>query len=45
MSQRAKDTMCAENIKTGKCRDEMVRDTIGAVLFPELYAKKTEKQK
>lgn len=45
MSQREKDTMCAENIKTGKCCDKMVCNTIGAVLFPNLYAKKTEKQK
>ena len=45
MTHREKDTLCAENIKSGKCRDKMVCDTIGAILFPELYAKKTEKQK
>ncbi|MBR4891595.1 MAG: hypothetical protein IKZ34_00230 [Alphaproteobacteria bacterium] len=39
MTQREKDTKCAENIKSGKCCDKMVCDTIGAVLFPDLYQK------
>ena len=33
------------DVKTGKCCDKMVCNTIGVVLFPNLYAKKTEKQK
>ena len=39
MSQRDKETLCAENIKSGKCRDTMVCETVGTVLFPELYQK------
>ena len=39
MTQRDKETLCAENIKSGKCRDTMVCNTVGAVLFPELYQK------
>lgn len=34
---------CATNLRTGKCKDEFMRKTIGAVLFPRFYAK--EKQK
>lgn len=39
MTQRDKETLCAENIKSGKCHDKMVCETIGTVLFPELYQK------
>lgn len=39
MTQRNKEKLCAENIKSGKCRDTMVCSTVGAVLFPELYQK------
>ena len=39
MTQRDKEKLCAENIKSGKCRDTMVCNTVGAVLFPELYQK------
>ena len=39
MSQRDKETLCAENIKSGKCLDKMVCETIGTVLFPNLYQK------
>lgn len=34
---------CATNLRNGKCRDEFMRRTIGAVLFPNLYS--NEKQK
>lgn len=34
---------CAENLRCGKCRDEFIRKTLGAVLFPQHYA--NEKQK
>lgn len=37
MSQRDKEKLCAENIKSGKCLDKMVCETIGTVLFPNLY--------
>jgi len=34
---------CAHNLRCGKCRDEFIRKTLGAVLFPQHYA--NEKQK
>ena len=34
---------CFNNLRCGDCQDEYVRKTIGAVLFPQHYAK--EKQK
>ena len=37
ITQRDKEKLCAENIKSGKCRDTMVCNTVGAILFPELY--------
>lgn len=40
---RTRMHICAENLKTGKCRDEFMRRTLGAALFPKLYT--TEKQK
>lgn len=39
MTQRDKEKLCAENIKSGKCLDKMVCETVGTVLFPELYQK------
>lgn len=36
---------CAKNIRCGNCVDKNVRETIGVILFPELYAKDTQKQK
>lgn len=30
---------CLNNLKCGKCQDEYVRRTVGAVLFPQHYAK------
>lgn len=39
MTQRDKETLCAENIKSGKCLDKMVCETVGTVLFPNLYQK------
>lgn len=44
-NERTDTQTCLENIKSGKCKDKNVCQTIGAILFPELYAKKTEKQK
>ncbi len=34
---------CAHNLRCGKCRDEFIRETLGATLFPQHYA--NEKQK
>ena len=36
---------CAERIRLGECRDEFIRQTVGATLFPELYANKGQKVK
>ncbi len=35
--------ICANNLQCGKCRDEYIRKTLGATLFPQHYA--NEKQK
>lgn len=35
--------VCAYNLRTGKCKDAFMRNTIGAVLFPKLYAKDKQK--
>lgn len=34
---------CAHNLRCGNCRDEFIRKTLGAMLFPQHYA--NEKQK
>lgn len=34
---------CAHNLRAGRCRDAFMRNTIGAVLFPALYAKDKQK--
>ena len=38
-----KSKRCFYNLQCGKCQDEYVRRTVGAVLFPQIYA--NEKQK
>lgn len=35
--------MCAHNLRTGKCQDEFMRQTIGAIMFPKLYGKDKQK--
>lgn len=46
VTNKREDTItCAKNIRAGKCVDKNVRETIGVILFPELYAKDTQKQK
>lgn len=35
--------MCARSLCRGKCRDEFMRRTLGAVLFPQFYAKDKQK--
>lgn len=34
---------CAQNLRTGKCHDEFMRRTLGAILFPRLYTAQKEK--
>lgn len=34
---------CARNLRAGRCRDEFMRNTIGAALFPALYGKDKQK--
>lgn len=34
---------CAHNIATGKCRDEFMQKTVGAILYPQHYAKNKQK--
>lgn len=34
---------CANNLRCGKCRDEFIRRTLGAALFPQFYAKDKQK--
>lgn len=34
---------CAENLRAGKCQDPLMRRTLGALLFPHLYAKDKQK--
>lgn len=29
--------MCAHNFRCGKCQDKFMRETIGAILYPQLY--------
>ena len=34
---------CVYNLTTGKCQDEFMRQTVGAVLFPQFYANNKQK--
>lgn len=43
MDEEAKIKRCARNLKAGKCRDEFMRKTLGAILFPQHYAKDKQK--
>lgn len=43
---QTKDAMvnaCANNLRCGKCREEFIRRTLGAALFPQFYAKDKQK--
>ena len=42
-SETTKIKRCARNLKNGKCQDEFIRNTLGAILYPQHYA--TDKQK
>ena len=35
----AKAKCCARNMRAGKCQDEFIRKTLGAILFPQHYGK------
>lgn len=35
--------LCAKNLRAGKCQDTFMRNTLGAVLFPQFYAKDKQK--
>ncbi|MBP3545382.1 MAG: hypothetical protein J6J82_03695 [Alphaproteobacteria bacterium] len=35
----AKVKCCARNLRAGKCQDEFIRKTLGAILFPQHYGK------
>lgn len=39
LSEADKIKRCARNLKNGQCRDEFIRNTLGAILFPQHYAK------
>lgn len=43
MDEEAKIKRCARNLKNGKCKDEFIRNTLGATLFPQHYAKDKQK--
>ena len=36
---------CINKIRFGECRDEFIRQTVGATLFPKLYATENQKQR
>lgn len=42
-SELAATKYCAKNLRMGRCRDEFMRNTIGAALFPQFYAKDKQK--
>ena len=43
IKETTKIKRCARNLKDGKCVDEFIRNTLGAILYPQHYA--MEKQK
>ena len=43
LDETAKIKRCARNLQNGKCVDEFIRNTLGAILYPQHYA--MEKQK
>lgn len=43
LDNTAKIKRCARNLKNGKCVDEFIRNTLGAVLYPQHYAKDKQK--
>ena len=43
LDEEAKIKRCARNLKNGKCQDEFMRNTLGAILYPQHYAKDKQK--
>lgn len=39
LDEKAKIKRCARNLKNGKCCDEYIKNTLGAILFPQHYGK------
>lgn len=39
LDDSAKIKRCARNLKNGKCQDEFIKNTLGAILFPQHYGK------
>lgn len=38
-SDIAKVNCCARNLRAGKCQDDFIKQTLGAILFPQHYGK------
>ena len=36
----AKAKCCARNLRAGKCQDPFIKETLGAILFPQHYGKR-----
>ena len=43
LSEADKIKRCARNFKNGQCCDEFIRNTLGAILYPQHYAKDKQK--
>ena len=39
-SDTAKVNCCARNLRSGKCQDQFIKQTLGAILFPQHYGKR-----
>ncbi len=39
LDDTAKIKRCIRNLRAGKCQDEFIRNTLGAILFPYYYGK------
>lgn len=43
MNEASKIKCCARNLRNGKCHDEFICHTLGAILFPQHYAQDKQK--
>lgn len=43
MSDTAKLKHCARNLRAGRCTDEFIKNTLGAILYPQHYGKNKQK--
>ena len=39
MDDTSKLKCCARNLRSGNCTDEFIKNTLGAILFPQHYGK------